>query len=133
MQHTGDPILAAELISEILALLESQLAIGVVISNRALHLQDYVGKLHALNGDIEKAMTALHHAAAQGGLTCVPCLRKQPFYDNLRDEAQFVTLVVEQKAKIAAQRQRLADEGLLLTPAEVLQLESFNYDPFLKE
>jgi len=30
--------------------------------------------------------------------------------------------------KLATQRQ--ADEGMLLTPGEVLQLDSFSFDPF---
>ena len=39
----------------------------------------------------------------------------------------------QQEAKLATQRQRLADEGMLLTPEEVLQLEGFSFDPFLIE
>jgi tetratricopeptide (TPR) repeat protein len=130
LQHTGDSKKAAELIGEILAVLESQLAIGVAIGDRALHLQDHVAKLHAMNGDIKKAMTALRHAASQGGLSCVPCLRKQPFYDNLRDEEAFAMLVAEQQEINTAQRQKLVNENLLLKPEELLRLESFVHNPF---
>lgn len=66
-----------------------------------------------------------------GGLQCLWCRRKLPQYDNLRDNADFISLIAEEGAKVAAQRQRLIDEGMLLTPEQLLQLESFTYDPFV--
>ena len=60
---------------------------------------------------------------------CLPkhlCLNSKP--DTLGQP--FEGLIVEQEAKLATQRQRLNDEGMLLTPAEVLQLDSFSFDPF---
>jgi hypothetical protein len=55
-----------------------------------------------------------------------------PHWDNLRDEPEFDRVLAEMEASKAVQRQRLADEGMLLTPEEVLQLEDFSYDPFLE-
>jgi hypothetical protein len=37
------------------------------------------------------------------------------------------------EVELSAIRQHLADEGMLLTPGEVLQLENFSFDPFLFE
>ena len=68
-----------------------------------------------------------------GGLTCLWCLRLEPHFDSLRDDADFISLIGEQEAKIAVQRQRLADESMLLTPEEVLQLQDFSFNPFLIE
>ncbi len=84
-----------------------------------------------MSGDTELAMTSLRRAALAGGLNCVWCMRDWPHLDNLRDEPSFTAFISEQEARLAAQRQRLQDEGMLLTPEQLLQLESFTYDPFL--
>jgi hypothetical protein len=48
----------------------------------------------------------------------------------LRDDPAFAALIAELKAKVDAQRQRLADEGMLLRPDELLALEVLSFDPF---
>jgi hypothetical protein len=53
-----------------------------------------------------------------------------PHFDSLRDNAAFEALITGQEAKLATQRQRLDDEGMLLTPAEVLQNKNLSFDPF---
>jgi tetratricopeptide (TPR) repeat protein len=133
LQRTGAAEHATELIAETMALLEAQLVAGVVSVFRDFNLQANMAQLHALNGNAQLAMAALRRAAQQGGLQCLWCLRKLPQYDNLHDNADFISLIAEQEAKIDAQRQRLADEGMLLTPEEVLALNDFSFDPFLIE
>ena len=131
LQRTGAAEHAAKLIAETMALLEAQLVAGVVSVFRDFNLQANMAQLHALNGNAQQAVAALRRAAQQGGLHCLWCLRKLPQFDNLHDNADFISLIAEQEAKLAAQRQRLADEGMLLTPEQVLALENFSYDPFV--
>ena len=96
-----------------------------------LNLNLYLAQLNAISGKTEQAMTALRNAASEGGLTCTHCLHNFPHYDSLRDDPAFNLLIADQEAKNAAQRQSLADDGMLLTPEQVLQLEEFSFDPFV--
>ncbi len=87
-----------------------------------------------MSGDTRLAMAELRRAADQPGvLWCIWCLRHWPHWDNLRDDPDFEALIADQEVKLAAIRQRLADEGMLLTPEEVVQLDDFSFDPFLIE
>jgi hypothetical protein len=43
---------------------------------------------------------------------------------------EFEAIVAEIEAQNAAAIRRLSDEGLLLTPEELLALEQFEFDPF---
>jgi len=133
LQRTGAAVRTAPLIAEAMALLEAQIVAGVVVGPVAYTLQTHLAQLHAISDNRDQAMTALRRAASQGGLTCLWCLRLEPHFDSLRDDADFISLIGEQEAKIAVQRQRLADEGMLLTPEEVLQLQDFSFNPFLIE
>jgi len=130
LQRTGADDRAAELIGETMALIQNQVEEGIVIGPHNIHLQFNLGQLHAMVGEQPEAIESLRSAATQGGLTCAWCLRLLPHFDKLRDNPAFEALIVEQEAKLATQRQRLNDEGMLLTPAEVLQLDSFSFDPF---
>jgi hypothetical protein len=56
------------------------------------------------------------------------CLRTWPG-DSLRDDPGFTSLLEEQEARLAAQRRRLEEEGLLLTPAQLREHE-LSYDIF---
>jgi TolB-like protein/Flp pilus assembly protein TadD len=129
LQRSGSPQRAAELIAVILALLNEQATNGVVMGPFE-NLQLSIARLHAMSGDTNSAMVALRLAATQGGLTCVFCLRNNPHFDHLRDVTGFAELVAQAESNITQQRQRLADAGLLLTPAELSQLEQFSFDPF---
>jgi len=130
LQRTGAAGHASELISEIMALIRVQLEAGVVIGPFDVHLQFNMGQLLAMSGHKQEAIEALRRAASQGGLTCIWCLRLMPHFDNLRDNVAFETLITAQEAKLATQRQRLDDEGMLLKPAQVLQLKNLSFDPF---
>jgi hypothetical protein len=132
LQRTGSDELAAELIGEISAFIETRIAAGVVGDRFDLNLQFWLSALHAMSGDTGQAVVALRNAAPQGGLTCTHCVRMWPHWDNLRDHAEFNRVLDEAEADKETQRQRLAAEGMLLTPEEVLQLEDFSYDPFLE-
>jgi len=81
-------------------------------------------------GEPQEAIAALRHAAAQGGLSCTHCVRTWPHWDSLRGNSDFEQVIAEVEARKAAQRQRLADAGLLLTPEAVRQLEEFPFEPF---
>ncbi len=131
LQRTGSPERAAELIGDIRVFIETRVAAGVVRDAFDLNFQFWLSALHAMSGDTQQAIAALRHAAPQGGLTCTHCVRMWPHWDNLRGEPEFDRVLAEVEADKEVQRQRLADEGMLLTPEEVLQLEEFSFDPFL--
>ncbi len=132
LQETGEPKRAAALIATIKLIVEKQVAQGVVFTpNNSPSNHTILAQLHAMSGDTELAMTSLRRAGLAGGLNCIWCMRDWPHLDNLRDEPSFTTFISEQEAIVAAQRQRLEDEGMLLTPEQLLQLKSFTYDPFL--
>jgi hypothetical protein len=99
------------------------------VLNRSLRF--HLAALHAIRGDSQGAVTAVRQAM-QDGFVCMPCM-SWPHFDRLLGEPDFEVLVDEMQAKVDAQRQRLADEGMLLTPEEVLQLEDFSFDPFLNK
>ncbi len=130
LQRTGAPERAAVLIAETKALLEAQLAAGVEIAPDDLKLQFHAAQLHAMSDNPQQAMAAMRRAVLPGGVNCTWCLHNYPHFDSLRGDAAFTALIAEQEAKVAAQRQRLAAEEMLLTPQQVLELEGFTYDPF---
>jgi len=130
LQRTGSPERAAVLIDEIKAFIETRIAAGAVRDGFDMNFQFWLSALHAMSGDTQQAIAALRNAAPQGGLTCSHCVRMWPHWDNLRGEPEFERVLDEVEADKAAMRQRLADEGMLLTPEQVLALESFDFDPF---
>jgi len=131
LQRTGATDRAAQLIVALEEYIETRIATGVVQDGFDLNLQFWLSALHAMKGDTQEAIAALRRAAPQGGLTCSHCVRMWPHWDNLRDEPEFHRVLDDVEAGKAVQRQRLADEGMLLTPEEVLQLEEFEFDPFV--
>jgi hypothetical protein len=135
LQLTGAPGRAQGLIDEAITLLESQLASGVVLAPyTGIELRLVLSALYAMSGDEEQAMEELRRFAEELEALLYPwALRHWPHWDNLRDEPYFETFITEQEAKLDIIRLRLADEGMLLTPDEVLQLEDFSFDPFLIE
>ena len=128
LQRTGSPQRAGTLLTKARALVEAQIAAGVVFGPRRISL----AVILALQGQSREALASLRTAAQQGGLNCSYCLQFYPNFDSLRGETGFVELLAGLEAKLAVQRQRLVDEGLLLTPEQVLQMESFEYDPFVE-
>jgi TolB-like protein len=128
LQRTGEPQRAMELIRDARALIDKQLA-DRVVSSAGHYLRFLMAQLYAMSGDTRAAAAALRQAV-KDGFTCPGCLRDFPHFDDLRDDPAFTALIAELNAKVAAQRQRLADEGMLLTPGELMQLEDFSFDPF---
>ena len=129
MPRPGFTERATQLIAEINRLVTSQLSEGVVVGPIDTHLQVALAQINAMSRDSHEAVIALRHAFEDGYL-CAYCLRTFPHFDNLRDEPSFIALLAEYDAKIAIQRQGLADAGMLLAPKELLALEEFTFDPF---
>jgi hypothetical protein len=133
LQRTGSDEQATRLVDEVLVLIEEQLANGVIEGPASFPLRFFQAAALAMNGNSREAIAALRLASTKGELSCTFCLQINPHFDSLRADPDFAAFVAEQEAKLDAIRQRLADEGMLLTPDEVLQLEDFSFDPFLIE
>jgi TolB-like protein len=132
LQRTGEPQRAAELIRQTTALVEMQIETGAVWSPYGeLGLREILAALYAMSGNGKKALMELQSAAESANvLSCIWCLRYWPHWDNLRGNPDFEALLANQEEKRSIQRQGLADEGLLLTPEQLLNLDDFDYDPF---
>lgn len=135
LQRTGAPERAQELIDEAIALVESQLATGVVLAPyTGIELRVVLSALYAMSGDEYQAIGELRRFAKGSEVLLYPwALRHWPHWEDLRDHPEFESFVSEQEANLAEVRERLAYEGMLLTPEEVLQLKDFSFDPFLIE
>jgi catechol 2,3-dioxygenase-like lactoylglutathione lyase family enzyme len=129
LHRAGEIDAAANLIAQIQTYFDRQIADGIVLAYTGDHLQFLYAKLQGTLGDAAGAAAALKRAL-QDGHRCVPCLGF-PHFDTVRDDPAFVAVLAEYHEAVAADRQRLADEGMLLTPEQVLQLESYSFDPFL--
>jgi TolB-like protein len=128
LQRAGETKKASGLIRDISAYFDRQIAEGVMINVYLDHMQYLYAKLLATSGETDQAVSRLRQAI-RDGYGCTECLGF-PHFDNIRDEPGFIAARLEHKSKIAAQRQRLANEGMLLTPEEVMALENFSFDPF---
>ena len=113
---------------EIQPLIEKQIADGVTIGS-FLQLQVNLAELHALRGDTASVIAALRQAL-EDGFTTFPYLDVAPQFDSIRQNPGFQAVYRAMKSELMGQRQRLADEGMLLTPEQVLQLRDFSFDPF---
>jgi TolB-like protein/Flp pilus assembly protein TadD len=131
LQRTGSPQRAGMLLTKARALVEAQIAAGVVRGPRGPLLVS-LAAIRTLQGQSREALASLRTAAQQGELNCSFCLKFGLYYDSLRGETGFAELLAGLDSKLAVQRQQLADEGLLLTPEQVLQMENFEYDPFVE-
>ncbi len=89
-----------------------------------------MAQLQNMRGNKQQAIENLQRASALGGLSCAYCLRSLHHYANLQGDPAFEALVDDTEAYLVAQREKLAGEGLLLTPDEVMQLDEFIFDPF---
>jgi TolB-like protein len=130
LRRTGNEQRADELAAELAAFLEARIAMGGVVDRLDLNLQFQLSSVEAIRGDTDRALRALRNAAGQGGLGCTHCVRMWPHWESIRDEPEFETIVSAQEARHAVQRQRLADEGMLLTPKQVKALDELAFDPF---
>lgn len=129
--RTHDQALAAELTAETQIVVQQQMDAGVVrLPDSPFDLYTYAAMLQVMSGHPREAVADLRRSAQRGGLSCLWCLRTFPQFDSLRTDPEFESLLEDQEARRDAQRKRLADEGMLLTPAQVLSVEQFAYDPF---
>jgi TolB-like protein/DNA-binding winged helix-turn-helix (wHTH) protein/Flp pilus assembly protein TadD len=123
LQLTGSPDRASELIEEILALLEDQVAAGVVsVPFGYLPHRLYLGALHAMANNPSRAMLELEEAALADTMLCVTCLRTWPHFQSLRGQPRFESLIASQEEKAARELELLIDQGLLLSPQEVRRM-----------
>jgi TolB-like protein len=132
LKHTGEPELAMKLIGEILAYVDQLLAQGVVFGPGNHHLYTHVTMLRAIGDEPRLALEALRRSAATGFFACAVCLRVFPHFNSLRDMPEFEKLVLGLEEKNADAIRRLADEGMLLTPQEVLAIDKIDFDPFAR-
>jgi len=128
LQRAGEVEAAADLAGQIQAHFDRQIADGIEVAWTGDHLQFLYAKLQGALNNVPGAVAALQQALREGH-RCVPCLGF-PHFDAVRDDPGFVAVLHDYEAAVAADRQRLADEGMLLTPEQVLQLKDFSFDPF---
>lgn len=131
LMRTHDEQRATELIAATQAVVQQQIDAGVAhVGGGPFDLYASTAMLHAMSGRPREAVEDLRRSAQRGALSCLWCLRTFPQFDSLRDDPEFESLLEAQEARRDAQRKRLADEGMLLTPAQVLSVAQFAYDPF---
>jgi TolB-like protein/Flp pilus assembly protein TadD len=130
LKHTGEPHKAQVLAEKILAHVEFLLGDGMLFGPGDQQLYFHQAMLAVVMDRPESAITALRRAADTGYHVCGPCLLVFPHFDDLRGVPEFEAIVAEIEAQNAAAIRRLSDEGLLLTPEELLALEQFEFDPF---
>jgi TolB-like protein/Flp pilus assembly protein TadD len=128
LQRAGEVEAAADLAAQIQAHFDRQIADGIEVAWTGDHLQFLYAKLQGALNNAPGAVAALQQALRQGH-RCVPCLGF-PHFDTVRDDPGFVAVLHDYETTVAADRQRLADEGMLLTPEQVLQPKDFSFDPF---
>jgi adenylate cyclase len=129
LERSGHPDRARELAAELLAMLQEQRKAGLIRVN-LISTAYLLSRISAVVGNSADALTWLEQAAADEVLLCVSCIRRGPAFEPLRGNPRFEAVLEQVGNQYAAQRNRLAAEGLLLTPREVLALEDFDFDPF---
>jgi tetratricopeptide (TPR) repeat protein len=134
LQRTGDPEKAEGLIRDIQSVVDSQYDQGVkTLILNDFHLQGISARLHAMKGETEETLEALRRAV-EDGFACWPCIRFDRGFDAVRNDPDIEAFLSDAQSRdaerTARQLRRLREEGLLLTPEEVLALEDFDFDPF---
>jgi len=128
LQRVGEPEQAAALMREIEASVDAQIDNGIATTEfngpRAIRAQ-----LHAMRGDSTQAVEVLRKLF-DDGYSEVDFLTITPYFDKIRDDPGFVSLIADMERRISDQRRQLIAEGMLLTPSEVAALETFDFDPF---
>ncbi len=129
LHRAGKAEAAADLAAQIQTHFDRQIADGITVAYSGDHLQFLYAELQGALDNAPGAVAALRRALREGH-RCVVCLGF-PHFDTIRGDPGFVAVLDEYESTVAADRQRLADEGMLLTPEQVLELENFSFDPFL--
>jgi TolB-like protein/tetratricopeptide (TPR) repeat protein len=129
LQHAGETEAAADLIGQMEALFKRQIGQGVKVNGFLDRMQFLYAKVLATRGDTAAAVAALRQGIRDGE-RCIQCYETFPHFDSIREDPGYHEVVAELESVLVEQRQRLADEGLLLTPTEVMALADFDFDPF---
>jgi len=129
LQHTGAADRATTLVAELRSIVDRQNEAGL-ISHRFFSVRFLSAMINAISGNGSDAINDLSRADAQGVFYCLTCVRHWPQFSSLHGIPEFEALVAKGLAGRAVQRQRLADQGMLLTPEQVLQRRHLDYDPF---
>ena len=129
LERSGRKDRARELADELSAMLQEQRSAGMIRVN-LISTAFLLFRISAAVGNTAEALAWLEQAAADEVLLCVPCMRRFPGFEPLWGNPRFEAVVNRVGDEYAEQRSRLAAEGLLLTPQEVLALEDFDFDPF---
>ncbi|NIV18331.1 MAG: tetratricopeptide repeat protein [Woeseiaceae bacterium] len=130
LQESGEAQLAKPLIDTIADFIDGHLAKGVkYMPDSGVPMRSLSAQVRVLEGEKQAAIDDLR-AAFRYGNTCDYCMREFPIFDSLRSEPAFKEYLADMEASNAAYRKKLADEGMLLTPAEVMALKDFDFDPF---
>ena len=124
----GDHQRAGSLFIQVEKIIQKQLDDGVVNIHDGHNLYEVVGGLLAMKGEHASAIAMLNKGMEQGNL-CVHCLRRYSQFDSLRPDPGFEEVLARAAAHAAGQRQKLEEQGMLLTPDQVLALPSFDFDP----
>jgi TolB-like protein len=131
LQRTGEEGFAQTLIDDLDVLLGKHLSNGVVW-HKDFGAQFLAALLDALSGRNREAIEHLRLLLSQEVANHSKFIRRWHHFDGLRGDPEFEALVAEGLARLDAQRQHLEEEGLLLTPEEVMALDNYEYDPFSK-
>jgi TolB-like protein/cytochrome c-type biogenesis protein CcmH/NrfG len=129
LYRRGDIERAGPMLAEIEEQLKYLLGQGVVVDQHRFRLHESLAHLYVTRGDYDEAIKTLRRGVAESFL-CPPCLKKDSYFEPLRDRPDFQQILADADRWAAEHRDRLAAEGLLLTPEEVRALESFEFDPF---
>ena len=74
------------------------------------HAQYYMGVAHALLGDTRQAVSWLKKASSEG-LACYPLYERDPDLDSLREDPEFIALLLELKAQADRLRSAIGRRG----------------------
>ena len=129
LARTGRTAEAVELTGQILEFVDRQVAVGA-ISAQFEHWQQVRARLHMIRGDKPAAIEALRLAAEQGGLALISVIHIEPFFDEMRDDPEFIEIVAAQEVRNRVMRDNLQAQGMLLTPKQVLELTELPFNPF---
>ena len=132
LQRTGEEDSAHILIGDLATLLEKHISEGVVW-HWNFGAQFLASLLDAISGRNHEAIEHLLEGLSQKVANHTGFVQRWSLFDGLRGDPEFEALVEEGQARLEAERQRLADEGLLLTPKEVMALEDFRFNPFVEQ
>lgn len=129
LNRAGEEGSTEDLVRDMKTHFDKQIGERVKYNGSAENLHYLYAILLINTGDIDSALDHVEQAILGDGFFCPPCYQDRVF-DDIRDNPRFVAILEGLTTRIETQRQRLEDEGMLLTPDEVVALEDFDFDPF---